>query len=403
MTATPATAARPWHVPMTGRDPGEAHRASTPLELLFDLCFVIAVGQAARSLHHDLAGGLLGHAIVGYLFVFFTIWWPWVNFTWFASAFDTDDVLYRLLTFVQIVGILIVAAGVPSAFTNLDLRIGLLGYVVMRIALVAQWLRVARQDPVHRRVALRFATAIAVIQVFWVLRLAVPDPLGFVLILVLGLVELSVPVWGERAGPPTPWHAGHMSERYGLFTIIVIGECLLAATTTIQATFEQDGLSTSLAAIAAGGLLLVFGLWWSYFKDTETLRRDDSLPTAIAWGYGHYVIFAAVAAIGVGLQLAAESTQAEGALAPIGVSAAVAIPVIACLVAVGVLHGRSDPRRAMRLTVVMTAAILVAGASVGVVGVPLAVLAMGVIVAGMIVWHVQSVARRLGRERRAAA
>ena len=83
---------RPWHIPMSGRDPDEAHRAATPLELLFDLCFVVAVAQAASFLHHDLAEGQVAHGVLSYLVVFFAIWWPWMNFTWFASAYDTDDV-----------------------------------------------------------------------------------------------------------------------------------------------------------------------------------------------------------------------------------------------------------------------------------------------------------------------
>jgi low temperature requirement protein LtrA len=101
---------------MTERDPTEAHRAATPLELLFDLCFVVAVALGAAALHHELAQGRVTHGVVSYLLVFFAIWWPWVNFTWFASAYDTDDVLYRLVTFVQIAGLLVVAAGVPQAF-----------------------------------------------------------------------------------------------------------------------------------------------------------------------------------------------------------------------------------------------------------------------------------------------
>ena len=98
----------PWHVPMRGRDRTEPHRASTPLELLFDLSFVVAVAAAANALHHDLSHGEIAHGVVSFGIVFFTIWWPWVNFSWFASAYDTDDVLYRLLTFVQIAGVLVV-------------------------------------------------------------------------------------------------------------------------------------------------------------------------------------------------------------------------------------------------------------------------------------------------------
>ena len=94
--------------------------------------------------------GQIGHGILNYLVVFFAIWWPWMNFTWFASAYDTDDVQYRLLTFVQIAGVLVVAAGVPAAFERQDFTVMVVGYVIMRIALVAQWLRAAREDPVGR-------------------------------------------------------------------------------------------------------------------------------------------------------------------------------------------------------------------------------------------------------------
>jgi len=85
-------------------------RAAAPLELFFDLCFVAAVAQAASHLHHDLSQGHLAHALGNYLWVFFAIWWAWMNFTWFASVYDNDDDLYRLLTLVQIAGALVMAA-----------------------------------------------------------------------------------------------------------------------------------------------------------------------------------------------------------------------------------------------------------------------------------------------------
>jgi low temperature requirement protein LtrA len=96
----PAPARRVWRRPMLSRSSTEEHRASTPLELLFDLCFVVAVAQAAGQLHHALADGHVAHGVTGYAMVFFAIWWAWMNFTWFASAYDTDDVLYRVATLV---------------------------------------------------------------------------------------------------------------------------------------------------------------------------------------------------------------------------------------------------------------------------------------------------------------
>ncbi|HKA02754.1 MAG TPA: low temperature requirement protein A, partial [Acidimicrobiales bacterium] len=138
---------RSWRRPMLARYTHEEHRASTPLELLFDLCFVVAVAQASSSLHDALTHDEVARAWTSYPAVFFAIWWAWMNFTWFSSAYDNDDALYRLVVLVQIAGALILAAGVPRAFANDDYGIVTLGYAVMRLALVTQWLRAARDDP----------------------------------------------------------------------------------------------------------------------------------------------------------------------------------------------------------------------------------------------------------------
>jgi len=103
---------------MVARRTHETHRASTPLELFFDLCFVVAVAQASSSLHHALTDGDVSLAFTSYPVVFFAIWWAWMNFTWFASAYDNDDALYRLVVLVEIAGALILAAGVPRAFAT---------------------------------------------------------------------------------------------------------------------------------------------------------------------------------------------------------------------------------------------------------------------------------------------
>src|SRR5689334_1774298 len=100
---------------MRPRDPAERHRVATPLELLFDLTFVVAVARLSSVFAHAVAADHL-EDVVGYLMVFFAIWWAWMNFTWFASAYDCDDAAYRVLTLLQMAGVLILAAGVTAAF-----------------------------------------------------------------------------------------------------------------------------------------------------------------------------------------------------------------------------------------------------------------------------------------------
>jgi low temperature requirement protein LtrA len=146
----------PWARPLSGRDPAEAHRASTPLELFFDLTFVVAIASAAAQLHHGLSEGHW-NALGGYFFVFFGIWWAWMNYSWFASAYDTDDVVWRVMTLIGMAGMLVLAAGVPRAFNEGQLGVLILGYVIMRVPMVFQWSRAARHDPVRARTARTYA------------------------------------------------------------------------------------------------------------------------------------------------------------------------------------------------------------------------------------------------------
>src|SRR5919107_2667601 len=138
---------------MGGRDPFEDGRVATPLELLFDLTFVIAFGAASSELAHLLVAEHVWDGIVGFAFATFAVSWAWINFTWFASAYDTDDWIYRLTTMVQMVGVLVLALGLPPMFESLvegehvDNRVMVLGYVVMRVPMILQWLRAGRQDP----------------------------------------------------------------------------------------------------------------------------------------------------------------------------------------------------------------------------------------------------------------
>ena len=99
---------------MRGRDPHELHRVATPLELLFDLTFVIAFGLAASQFAHAVAEGHYKIALMGFGLASFGISWAWINFSWFSSAYDTDDWIFRIVTMVQMIGVLILAIGLLS-------------------------------------------------------------------------------------------------------------------------------------------------------------------------------------------------------------------------------------------------------------------------------------------------
>jgi low temperature requirement protein LtrA len=371
---------------MQARHTHEEHRASTPLELLFDLCFVVAVAQASTSLHHALTDGELGKAVTSYPAVFFAIWWAWMNFTWFASAYDNDDALYRLVVLVQIAGALILAAGVPRAFTNDEWGIVTLGYAVMRLALVTQWLRAAREDPEHRATDIRYAVGVGVLMVAWGLRLLLPSGWAEVAFIVLIVAELLVPVWAERGGATT-WNARHIVERYGLFTLIVLGESVLSATLAIQSAIDAGQALGDLVGIAVGGLLIVFSMWWLYFaqpaEDLLARARDQygitSWHESFVWGYGHYVVFSSAAAVGAGIGVAVDQAGHHAHISARGATLAVAVPVALFLLSVWALHLGTPARGPVRRAMPFVAVLLVGLAAVG-----MPVVVLGLVLAGLL-------------------
>ncbi|WP_405536934.1 low temperature requirement protein A [Streptomyces sp. NBC_00075] len=343
---------------LTARGRGESHRVASPLELFFDLCFVVAVAQAGVQLVHAVAEGHAGEGILNYAMVFFSIWWAWMNFTWFASAYDNDDVLYRIVTLVQIAGVLVLAAGISRAFESHDFLIVWLGYLIMRLPMAAQWLRVARSATgAERTMALRYAGGVLLCLVGWLGLVLLPEPARPWLFLVMALAELAVPLYAERSFA-TSWHPHHISERYGLFTIIVLGEAVAAATVAVKTGVEENDALGDLLPIAVGGLLIVFSAWWIYFA-VPIHGHLRSNRQSFLWGYGHYLIFASVAAIGAGLEVAVEDTVGKAHISTLAASAAVTLPTALYLLTVWALHSRHFKVGTVQQLVLPTTALLV--------------------------------------------
>jgi low temperature requirement protein LtrA len=335
--ASDATADRAHHRRrLAGRDPGEAHRTATPLELLFDLTFVVAFGIAADELAHYLAEGQVGSGVLGFAFATFAVAWAWINYSWFASAYDTDDWLFRLATMVQMVGVIVLALGLEQAFASivrgdtLDNGVMVAGYVVMRVPMVFLWAQVARDDPERRGAAAAYIWTISVAQVFWVVLAIVDLPIEatFAVALVLIAVEMSGPFIAERRRGGTPWHARHIAERYGLLVIITLGEGILGTVASINALVHGSaGWTVTAAVVAIAGIGLIFATWWTYFAIPWAEVLEMHRERSFIWGYGHIVVFSSLAAIGAGLHVAAYYLEHETTLTLTGTVLSTVIPV----------------------------------------------------------------------------
>jgi low temperature requirement protein LtrA len=269
---------------MSGRDPHEPHRVATPLELLFDLTFVVAFGVSASQFAHMLTSGHAGAGLAGFAFATFAVCWAWINFSWFASAYDTDDWVYRLTTMLQMVGVLVLALGIPQVFSSIayghhvDNRALVGGYVVMRVAMVIQWLRAARQDPARKVACLSYACAITIAQVGWVVIAIVKSSLAvtFILIAVMIGIELIGPLLDEKRMGGTPWHA-HRERSFGygylhivLFgSIVATGAGLHAAADYIEHRSAMNSVATVLAVAVPVGVY-VGAVYGTYLLLTRT-------------------------------------------------------------------------------------------------------------------------------------
>ncbi len=344
----------PLRRPIVERSTTEPHRTASQLELLFDLTFVIAIARITVELAHGLASGHVAESVVPFLEVVFAVWWAWMNFTWFASAYDNDDATFRVLTMLQMAGVLVLAAGVGPALDHGDFRGITLGYLIMRVGLVTLWLRAAVECPGARPFALRYAVGISALEAAWILRLVlaergvIPDGALVPAFVVLVVAELSVPWLAERAaGPGTSWHPHHIAERYGLLVIILLGESLLTASTGVRAAVDGGGAGPELVLVAVAGFVLTMALWWWYFLDDPGEALVAERQRSFLWGYGHFGVVAALAALGAGLEVATEATAGHVAASPLVVAYGVALPVAVFLVVhaavTGHLFGRSSP------------------------------------------------------------
>ena len=382
---------------MTGRDPHEPHRAATQLELLYDLTLVVAFSLAGSQFAHALTEDHVVEGLLGFAVGMFAITLAWINFSWFASAYDTDDAFMRLATLVQMVGVLVLALGLHDVFEGFqhgefDNGVVVAGYVTMRLSMVVLWLRAARHDAARRSTCLAYARGIAVVQVGWILSAL--DVLPFAaqvgLSVLLFAVEVGGIIWIESHFPSTPWHPHHIAERYSLLAIISFGEVILGTTTAIEAVVAEQGWSAEAAIIALAGVSLAVGLWWCYFTVPYGEALRGSSATSMAFGFGHMLLYAAIAATGAGLHAAAYLLEHHSELDTAQTLLTMAIPVGLFVVVLFVLFHVMFPGRdplhygllAATLVVLVAAWLLAAAGASMTVALAVLMLAPWVTVAG---------------------
>ena len=344
---------RPWLRPPQLRtlaaDQGERH--ATWLELFFDLVFVISIAEVVHTLEdYRSLGDLLGTAGL-----FVAVWWAWVGYTVYADRFDTDDPLHRVLVLAGMVAVVAMALSVHDALHGGSARFALAFVAVRGIVLLLN-ARARRHAAEARPLLNLYLTAFAVGASLWLVSVFVPEPARYVLWAVALLIELSAPWVGRRQIAKAPIHASHLVERFGLFTLIVLGESVISVA---QGAADVDWTTATVAA-AMTGFLVVACLWWLYFD-----RLDDgairSVLRGLVWNYAHLPLLAGLVSVAVGTEFAireAATGQLERATT-LALGGGTAVYLLSAVV-IG-LAVRSSPDRMLWLWLVSAAVALAVG------------------------------------------
>lgn len=297
----PAALRRPLiHPPRLRTERGaEAGRRVTWLELFFDLVFVAAVAQVGTHLRDDYSiAGLLRFSLL-----FMLIWWAWLGHTTFSTRFDTDDLVQRALTWLQMFLVAVMAVNATGALDSRDSAGFAAAYSVMRFVLVTQFLR-ARHVRKARALTTRYALSCGAAASVWLASAIVPPPARFYMWALALAVDIATPLVTTSHLVSVPHDAAHLPERYGLFSIILLGESMVAVMAGME---HQEYWSLTAASSAVFGMALVFAIWWWYFDGAHAAAERVVHTTRDAvrfhvWSYAHFPLYLGIAVAGVGLE-----------------------------------------------------------------------------------------------------
>jgi low temperature requirement protein LtrA len=269
---------------------GEHERKVTWLELFYDLVYVAAIIQLGNTLSNDVSWG----GFIRFVALFIPIWWSWTGITFYVNRFVVEDVVHRLLIFTQIGFIAVLAMSTQDAFGELG-RQFTLAYVGIRAILIVLYVRAYRHLPEARPLTRRYAIGFTLAAAIWLISAFVPPPARYALWILGMAADFAVPLTSRRLNALLPPDVPHMAERYGLFTIIVMGEAFVKVVSSAPA----DPLTLQPLALGALGLLIAGAVWWLYFDDVAGSPVKPTGRAPYVWIYSHLPLAIGLTAFGV--------------------------------------------------------------------------------------------------------
>jgi low temperature requirement protein LtrA len=289
--------------------------------------------------------------------------WAWVGFTMYANRFDTDDVIYRLSKAAAAGAVAVIAIEIPSVIAGDGGTTTFAGaYAVVRLLLVGLYVRARLHvRGVGRRLIDVYLTTFTFTAGLWLASIFVPEPYRFFIWGLAIAIDLAAPPYAWTTLPGPRLVVSHVTERYGTFFIVVLGQTVAAVVAAV-AGFQ---FSAEAWAIAASCFITALCLWWVYFDLADTSVVGRGL-LGLVYLYGHFLLFPAVGAFGAGTKLAI-THAADSALGP-GTRWALAGGIAAFALALAIFHLGAEwttPRDRSFVSRLVLAAAMVALAAFG--------------------------------------
>ena len=280
-------------------DSVHSRRKVTWLELFFDLVFVAAVAQVAEPLREHYGFDEL----LRFTPLFLLIWWAWTGRTMFTTRFDTDDGVQRALTILEMFAVAIMAANAHDSLVSRSSAGFAAAYAGVRVILLVHYLRASRMHDARdlaRSHVLGHGSAAAL----WFVSAVVPPSARLALWMAALAIDLATPWTAAGQHVRTPPHPAHLPERFGLFTLILLGESLVAVMKGIE---SQEHWSILAATSAVTAMIAIFAIWWWYFDRADAtaerhVRTRADMIRLHVWSYAHFPLYLGIIILGVGLQ-----------------------------------------------------------------------------------------------------
>lgn len=274
-------------------------RRVTWLELFFDLVFVAAVAQVGTPLSAHYSFAEFGR----YALLLLVVWWAWHGYAVYATRFDSDDLTERGATALQMLAVIFMAANAEEGIDSESSAGFAAAYAVMRFILTGRYLR-ASQRPRARQLARDYAMGFGTAAALWLVSSVVPAPWRYLCWAVALAFDLATERVASRHTLALPPHATHLPERFGLFTLILLGEAMVAVMKGIQ---HQPEWTVAAATTALSAVGLLCAVWWGYFEaagaaDHRHVRCADDCQRLAAWSQAHLPLYLGVALLGMGAE-----------------------------------------------------------------------------------------------------